>query len=84
MKDWYFDPATNIFIHRGTPEIVTYEDYEKYKGKFTEPSDELLDAIHELVAFFREAGKRGGETTKKKTDYSALGKKGAEKRWKKS
>ena len=34
-------------------------------------------------SFFKESGRRGGATTKKKTDYVSLGKKGAEKRWKK-
>src|SRR5438132_3610081 len=34
--------------------------------------------------FFKETGKRGGEARKKQNpDYSAIGKKGAEKRWNK-
>lgn len=54
------------------------EDYRKGWNEALNYALVLLDH------YFKQTGKRGGETTKKQNpDYSALGKKGAANRWKK-
>jgi hypothetical protein len=77
MKNWNkkFDELWNFhFPHKTT-------DTEFARGAF---KAFVENQIREIFNFFKQTGKQGGEARKgQNPDYSAIGKKGAAKRWKK-
>ncbi|HYT44913.1 MAG TPA: hypothetical protein VEP90_21480 [Methylomirabilota bacterium] len=67
------------------------ELYDKFKQIIKEEKAKIPDEygfvwrlMNAVEAYFKQTGKQGGDTTKKQNpDYSAIGKKGAAKRWEK-
>ena len=66
------------------------ELYDKFKQIIKEEKVQIPDEygfvwrlMNAVEDYFKQTGKRGGDSTKKNPDYSAIGKKGAAKRWKK-
>lgn len=56
IEKWYIDYDILCFKDNKN-NIVTKEEWEKFKGKYLEPTDKVLDAILELKEFFkRERG----------------------------
>jgi hypothetical protein len=85
MKNWEKEFDKNfIAIGGGWLGIIVPSEYDQYKSTEGAIKDFIRSLLQQQKDFFRQTGKQGGESTKKKNpDYSALGKKGATKRWKK-
>lgn len=47
LKNWWWDWRVLSFIDKNE-NIITQEEWELYKGRYKEPSDEVLNAILEI------------------------------------
>jgi hypothetical protein len=53
LNRWYYEVKVLSFID-DKENVVTKEEWERYKGKYDNPTDEILDAILNLLRTFHE------------------------------
>jgi hypothetical protein len=42
MKKWFFEANNNVFRNRLDKSVITYEQYERLRGKYNEPAIDTI------------------------------------------
>jgi len=53
MEKWFYDYKTLVF-RDNKENVITQEEWLRYRGKYNKPSDEVLDAILNLTREWRK------------------------------